>query len=216
MKYAKVRAILIVIILLDLWLVLGEYPVLNNRPRISLTDSNGRINSLADIRSVDDLYIGPEPETLLVDSYMEQDGDIIVYGDGVLIIDDAELALRGILWQQDNGKVIVRNGAYLNVFQEYLSQFPHFMNDNSYFEAENCTIYAHTVYRTFLYDSSTYIARRVYFPFWNFRQCFDQSTLIMENANMVGDFLIRDSCYVEMNRCDTLLPWFCAALPVSP
>ena len=154
------------------------------------------------------LYIGPGPDTFFVDTDYVQDGDIIIFGEGVLLVENAKLTLSGCLYQQDRGQAIFRNGAYLHVDQQYCSQYPQILRDSARFEATDATVYANTVYRTFLHGSSEYIARRTHFPFWNFRQLYDNSRLIMEDANMVGDLTINDSCQVSFVRCDTILPWF--------
>ncbi len=180
---------------------------LDHRPDFPLFDS-GDHSLLADIMTTADLVVGPAHDTLLIDSNYSQFGNLIVIGNGTVIIDDAELCLYGVLWQQDSSTVIVRNDGYLHVMQEYLSQYPHNMEGDSRFEATDATVYANTTYRTFLNDNSTYIARRTHFPFWNFRECYDNSSLILEDANMVGDILVEDSCFVSFTRCDTILPWF--------
>ncbi len=164
------------------------------------------IESLLNKKGV--LSIGPGPDTFLVNTDYVQDGDIIISGDGVLLVDNAKLTLSGIMYAQNRGQAILKNGAYLHVEQQYLSQYPQFFYDSSRFEAVECTVYANTVYRTFLHNNSEYIAKRTYFPFWNFRQVYDNATLIMEDAGMVGDLTINDSCQISFLRCDTILPWF--------
>jgi len=180
----------------------------DNRPDFSIFAENENRTALSDITTMTDLIIGPDADTLLIDSDYSQFGNLIVIGDGTVIIDDAELSLYGSLWQQDNGTVIVRNSGYLHVMQAFLSQYPQYMCGNSRFVASDATVYANTTYRTFLHDNSVYIASRTHFPFWNFRECYDNSTLILEDANMVGDMLVEDSCYISLTRCDTILPWF--------
>ena len=155
-----------------------------------------------------DLWIGPDPDTFLIDTNYVQDGNIFIFGQGVFLVDNAKLTLSGHLYAQNHGQAIFRNGAYLHVNQVYLSQYPQILRDSARFEATNATVYANTVYRTLMYDNSEYVAKQTYFPYWNFRQLYDNSTLIMEDANMVGDLTINDSCQVSFLRCDTILPWF--------
>lgn len=58
-----------------------------------------------------------------------------------------------------------------------------------------------------LHEYSTYIAQRTHFSDWVFRKCFNHSTLIIEDANMVGDLLVDDSWNVSFLRCNIVLPW---------
>lgn len=158
-------------------------------------------------RGRDDLYIGPAAETLLIDTNYTQNGDIYIIGNGVLIVDNAQLTLYGHLYGQNKGQTLLRNNAYLYVPQQYLSQYPQVFCDSARFEAINSTVDANTCYRTLLYGSSEYIARHTVFPHWNFRQLFDNSKMIIEDANMVGDQTIDDSCQVFFINCDTVLLW---------
>ncbi|MFP4460321.1 MAG: T9SS type A sorting domain-containing protein [Candidatus Zixiibacteriota bacterium] len=155
-----------------------------------------------------DMIIGPSPDTLLIDSYYEIDGNLIIIGEAVVIIEGAELQLFGYLWQEGNSTIIIKDDGYLHVMQGYVSQYPHFMYDSSKFIVENSTVYANTVYRSFLNDHSLYFAENANFAFWNFRECYGKSRLIIHHSNMIGDVLIRDSSYVEFVDCDTILPWF--------
>ncbi|MBN2542138.1 T9SS type A sorting domain-containing protein [bacterium] len=182
--------------------------VLDDRPGISLIPASAREVRLEDLMESTYYIVGPGADTLFVDAFLQIEDHLIVMGDGVVIVEGAELKLYGSLWQQDNGKVIIRDGGYLHVMQVFVSQYPQYMQDNSYFEATDAIVYANTTFRTFLHDSSIYIARRTSFPFWNFRECYDMSTLILEDADIVGDLLVNDSCCVRMTRCDTILPWF--------
>ncbi|MCD4829964.1 MAG: T9SS type A sorting domain-containing protein [Candidatus Cloacimonetes bacterium] len=164
---------------------------------------------MSDSREI--LYIGPGADTTFIYSDYQQDGDIVVCGDGVLLVDGATLTLYGHLYQQDNGKVILQNGAYLHVPQLFNCQYLHALHDNATFEAIDSTVDGNVVYQIRQYDNSEYTALQTTFTHWNFRKLWDQSSLTLVDANMVGDLTINDSVEVEFTRCDTILPWFGAS-----
>lgn len=156
-------------------------------------------------------YIGPGADTLFVDSDLELEADVIVCGLGVLLVDHAKFTLSGHLDQYGDSKVILRNGACLYVPQLFNSHYLHRLQDRALFEAIDSTVDGKCVYQIRQYDDSRYVARQTVFPHWNFRKIWDNSTLILEDANMVGDMTINDSCDITFTRCDTILPWLGAA-----
>ncbi len=154
------------------------------------------------------MIIGPGHDTLSINADTTYIGDIVLTGKGVLIIDNAQLTLYGSMLGYDNSQVLMMNDAYLFVPQVHTSQYIQAFWDSSRFEAINSEIYANTVYRTFLFDNSSYICKHVEFPYWNFRQMYDNSKLHIEDARMVGDITINDACEAVFIDCDTILPWF--------
>ena len=155
------------------------------------------------------LYIGPELDTTFITTDYVQDDDIVIYGQGVLVVDNAMLTLSGTLLIQDEGKAIFRNNAYLHFEQYYVGQYYVWMLDDSQFEATDATIDANGVmHYAQLYDNCTYFASNTNFPDWTFRKVFNNSTLILEDVDHVGDMIVDDSCFVHFTRCDTLMPWF--------
>ncbi len=53
-----------------------------------------RENSFSD----GDIYVGPGSDTLYIDEDFIQDGNIIIYGDGVLLVDNAKLTIsQGVI-----------------------------------------------------------------------------------------------------------------------
>ncbi|MCD4848286.1 MAG: T9SS type A sorting domain-containing protein [Candidatus Aegiribacteria sp.] len=155
-----------------------------------------------------DIYIGPGQDTLLIDEDFTQDGNIIIYGDGVLIVDDAKLTISGHVWAQDQGKAVFRNNAWLHFNQFYVGQYYVFLIGSSEFEASDATVDANGVmHYAQLHDDCIYTAVRTDFPDWTFRKVFDRATLILEDVDHVGDIMVDDSCLVHFTSCDTLMPW---------
>ena len=157
----------------------------------------------------DVLYIGPGSDTFLIDTNYVQDGDIIIFGEGMLLVDNAELTLSGHLYGQNQGQAIFTNNAHLHFNQFYVGQYSLFLVDSARFEATDATVDANGIpfIRIELRNHSTYIAQRVHFLDWMYRKVYNQSTLILEDVDYVGDILVRDSCQVSFMRCDKLLPW---------
>ena len=159
-------------------------------------------------KSKSTLYIG-QNDTVLINTDTTQNGDIIIYDNGVLIVDNAKLTLSGHLYAQDEGQAIFRNNAHLHFNQFYVGQYSLFLVDSAKFEATDATVDANGIpfIRIELRNHSTYIAQKVNFLDWMYRKVYNQSTLILEDVDYVGDILVRDSCQVSFIRCDKLLPW---------
>ena len=157
----------------------------------------------------DVLYIGPQPDTFFICSDYVQNGDIVIFGQGILVVDSAKLTLSGHLYAQDEGQAFFRNDAHLHFNQFYVGQYFVWLVDNAKFEATDAIVDANGVmHYAQLHDRCTYIATNTYFPDWTFRKVFNTSTLILEDVNHVGDIMVDDSCYIHFTRCDTLMPWF--------
>ncbi|MCD4829965.1 MAG: T9SS type A sorting domain-containing protein [Candidatus Cloacimonetes bacterium] len=157
----------------------------------------------------DILYIGPGPDTTFITTDFTQDDDIVVFGQGTLVVDDAMLTLGGNLFLMDAGTAIFRNNAHLHFDQYYVGQYYVWMLDDSSFEATDATVDANGVmHYAQLHDNCSYFASNTYFPDWTFRKVFNSSSLILEDVDHVGDIMVDDSCFVHLTCCDTLMPWF--------
>jgi hypothetical protein len=174
------------------------------RDRISLEREDLYFSDNRDI-----LYIGPGADTTFITSNYVQDDDIVIFGQGVLIVDNAMLTLAGQLYIMNEGKAIFRNNAHLHFDQYYVGQYYLWMLDDSWFEATDATVDANGVmHYAQLHNNSTYFASNTYFPDWVFRKVFNTSSLILEDIDHVGDIMVDDSCFVHFTCCDTLMPWF--------
>ncbi len=156
----------------------------------------------------DILYIGPGADTFFIYTDYVQDGDIMILGEGVLIVDGARLDISGSIGAFGHGTAIFRNGAHLHFNQFYVGQYYVWLTDTTRFEATDAEVDANGVMHfAQLHENCTYIARNTAFPDWTFRKVFDKSTLILEDVYHVGDLMVDDSCFVHLIRCDTLMPW---------
>jgi len=160
--------------------------------------------------STSDLIIGLGIDTVVIDTNHVQIGSIFVVFDGVLIVEDgATLELYGHIGASGNGKVIIRDSAYLHIMQYWVGQFNLYMFGNSSFEITDATLDANGVMHYIeIYDSTHYVAKRTHFPDWTFRKLFDRSSMVLEDIGHVGDFMVGDSSDIRLLRCDTLMPWF--------
>lgn len=148
-------------------------------------------------------------DTMTISHDTTLDCNLLVTGEGLLnITSGAKLTLIGALYEMEYGQVVLNNG-YLYVPQEYNSQYPHIMYGNSRFEAtNNSTVFANTVYRTIMYDNTEFFSAGTDYPFWCFRQFFDNAEFKISGSDIIGDFTINDSCRLSICDCDTMLPWF--------
>ena len=188
----------------------GKFDVHNRNVLYHSFGSDDIKNSkkLPDSFSEGDLYVGAH-DTILIDADTTINNNIILYQNGVVIVDNADLILSGSIYAVDSGSFILRNQAYLRFNQFFINQYGLHLLNHAVFDAEDATIDGNgvPVNEIELYDSSKYIARNVIFNDWSFRKLFDHSTLILEDVDYVGDMLVKHSCHVSMTRCALLLPW---------
>ena len=157
------------------------------------------------------LIIGPGNDTVSVSSDSLWNGNIVIIGDGVLLVDNAMFTVAGQLFIKGDGKADFRNGAHLHFPQSYVGQYYVILREGGTFEATDATVEANgTMHYAQMHDSSTYIAKRTAFPDWTFRKVFDSASVILEDVDHVGDIIVTDSCYIHFTRCDTLMPWLAA------
>lgn len=119
------------------------------------------------------------------------------------------LTLSGHLIATNQGQIIIRNNAYLKLNQLYLNHSLIWLQDSFSFIATDVTIDGNQlpINDINLFDHSLYSAKNTYFTDWCFRKIHDNSSLIIENVNFVGDMLVRDSCTVYIKRSTYMLPW---------
>jgi hypothetical protein len=180
-----------------------NYPV--NYSHINDIDYKIDIEKIKKSKST--LFIG-QNDTVLINTDTTQNGDIMIYDNGVLIIDSAQLTLSGHLYAQDNGQIKIINNAHLHFYQFYVGQYYLWLIDSAKFEASDATVDANGVmHYVQIFNNSVYIAENTNFPDWTFRKIFNNSSLILEDVYHVGDIVVTDSCFVHLTRCDTLMPW---------
>lgn len=156
-----------------------------------------------------DLVVGPGVDTLRITQATAQRGNIFVLGQGVLIVDAAELSVAGHLAAAGNGTILARNGARIHFDQQYVAQYYVHLTDDARFEATDATVDCNgSIHFVNVLRNSTYVARRTAFPDWTFRTIRNKAHVVLEDIRHVGDFLVNDSCDIRLVRCDTLMPWF--------
>ena len=221
MNMKKTKTILVIIAILNASLIFAQFPQkqINNaifgitgnkvKPKNSIKFNNDKTDKYLSLgKSCKFIHqIGPAADTLLITSDTAIYETIETIGAGVLIVNNAILQLYGHLDQYDSSKVFIQNGATLHFPQIHNGQYIHRLQDNSYFKASNSTINTNNVQQIWQYDHSEYISKQTSFTNWNFRKIWDNSILYLEDADMVGDLTINDSCNLTFVRCETILPW---------
>ena len=135
------RLILIILLILSMCAFAADYPD-NKSPWEDIRASNSLyINHTSPIeqrtgisffepipresvfscRSTTDLLFGID--TLVIDTNHTQYGNVIVFNDGVLIVDSATLTMHGSVIGSGNGVIIFRNGARLHFEQHYIGEY---------------------------------------------------------------------------------------------
>ena len=110
----------------------GVRPTLGNEAARTISAGRSRISGFGfDDRSDDvriapaasDIVVGPCIDTLRITRTTVQRGNIFVLGQGVLIVDAAELSVAGHLEAAGSGTILVHNGAQIHFDQQYVAQY---------------------------------------------------------------------------------------------
>ncbi len=155
-----------------------------------------------------DVVVGDTPaETLVISGPWTQDGDIIVLGDGVLIISDAELTMRGNIYGLEQATVLVGNSK-INFEQEYIYQYSIFMTGASSFRMDRCTLAANGYpYNFAIFDSADVAIDSVQYNDFTTYVLFGGPTLDKRHVDLAGEFVVMDSARCTFVDIDTILIW---------
>jgi hypothetical protein len=157
---------------------------------------------------LEDLVVGDTPaETLVISGPWSQDGDIIVLGDGVLIMSDAELTMRGNIYALEQATLLASNSS-LDFDQEYIYQYSILMTGASSFHMNGCTVGANGYpYNFAIVDSANVCIDSVQYKDFTTYALFGGPTLDKRHVNLAGEFVVMDSARCTFVDIDTILIW---------
>jgi hypothetical protein len=155
-----------------------------------------------------DVVVGDVPaETLLITGTWSQDGDIIVLGDGVLIVCDAELTMRGNIYAVEQATVVASNSS-IDFDQEYIYQYSIVTVGASSFRMDGCTLGANGYpYNFAAMDSADVTVDSVCYKDFTTYALFGGPTLEKRHVNLAGEFVVMDSAQCTFVDVDTILIW---------
>jgi hypothetical protein len=135
-----------------------------------------------------DVIVGDAPaETLVITGPCDQDGDIIVLGDGVLIVSDAELTMRGNIYGLERATILISDSE-IDFEQEYIYQYSMVSMGASSFRMGGCTLGANGYpYNFAVLDSADVAIDSVQYKDFTTYALFGGPTLDKRHVNLAGD-----------------------------
>ncbi|HEX7319506.1 MAG TPA: hypothetical protein VF399_04005 [bacterium] len=156
-----------------------------------------------------DIVVGDVPgETLLISGYFYNNGNILIIGDGVLLLDQADFNLDGTIYIMNHG-VMRADSSTLSFIQHYIYHRGLNIGDSA-----KCAIY----------DCETHFSgypMGVWIGYWgeivmsNVHN-YDWITAVVSNngkadlddVDITGEWLYGDQCYASFRRVNNFLSWF--------
>jgi len=157
-----------------------------------------------------DLVIGDTPaETLSVTGYYYNQGNIIIVGDGVLEVKNADFNLDGDILIAGCGKAVF-DSSDINIIQHYIYEHVLFVSDSA------CCSITNSETSFSGYQLSVSIAlhgeinmRNVTNQDWITAGVqHDASATLIDIEGFTGEWLFLDDCYAEFKGVDYLLTWY--------
>jgi hypothetical protein len=157
-----------------------------------------------------DLVIGDTPaETLSVTGYFYYEGNIIIVGDGVLEVKNADFNLDGDIIIAGHGQAILDSSDF-NIIQHYIYEHVIFVSDSA-----SCSITnSETSFSGYQLSVSIALDGEI-----NMRNVTNQdwitagvqntaSATLRDIKGYSGEWLFLDDCYAEFKHADYLLTWY--------
>lgn len=182
--------------------------------KTSTTDFITVIEKLKEFKSENllkkaDIIIGDTPgETLRITGSYQIDGNIILINDGVLIVKNANLTLKGSILGNNNSEVLI-DSSYIFFPQVHIYQYGIFLYDSSYFEMKNTEIFGNFMPLNFGLTGNT-IVNMIKNNFDNAfftTVLFGASELTLNGGNLPGEYIMMDSSKAHFKNIDSLLLW---------
>jgi len=156
-----------------------------------------------------DIIIGDTPgETLRITGSYQVDGNIILINDGVLIVKNASLTLKGSILGNNNSEVLI-DSSYIHFPQIHIYQYGIFLYDSSYFEMKNTEIFGNFMPLNFGLTGNVIVNMtgnnfdNAFFT----TVLFGASELTLNKGNLPGEYIMMDSSKAHFKNIDSLLLW---------
>lgn len=157
-----------------------------------------------------DMVIGDTPaETLSVTGYFYNEGNIVIMGDGVLEVKNADFNLDGDIIIAGYGQAIF-DSSDINIVQHYIYQHVIFVTDSAYCSITN----SETSFSGYQLSVSVAFDGEI-----NMRNVTNQdwitagvqhtaSATLRDIKGYTGEWLFLGDCYAEFKRVDYLFTWY--------
>lgn len=174
--------------------------LLNN---ISLFDSNELRTAVNDT-----VYVGDVPgDTLVITGTYFNNGPVLVFNDGVLIMESATATILGDIYVFQDGKLSINNST-LNMPQQYFYQRGMIVANQGDVFINNSTLdfsgLSHSL--TVVHDGS-FVMNNVNNIGFTTAGGYQNALIAIDSTNLAGEYIMQDTATFQFSNCNTLLLW---------
>ncbi|MEO0185771.1 MAG: hypothetical protein ABIL20_08255, partial [candidate division WOR-3 bacterium] len=156
-----------------------------------------------------DIIIGDTPaETLFINGYFYNAGNIIIINDGVLKMKNADFHLDGNISVLNHGKLYA-DSSVLRFLQDYIYQYGIGLYDSAQFYLTNST----TNYNGYPFGFSAMSFAKVEIENvvnhdWTTAMVNGRADVYLNNVDITGEWLFDGNCIARFNNVDNFLSWY--------
>ncbi|MBK9422978.1 MAG: T9SS type A sorting domain-containing protein [Bacteroidetes bacterium] len=156
----------------------------------------------------DTVYVGDVPDdTLVITGTYFNNGPVLVFNDGVLIMESATATILGDIYVFQDGKLSVNNST-LNMPQQYFYQRGIIVANQGDVFINNSTLdfsgLSHSL--TVVHDGS-FVMNNVNNIGFTTAGGYNHAQIAIDSTNLAGEFIMQDNASFQFSNCNTLLLW---------
>jgi hypothetical protein len=156
----------------------------------------------------DTVFVGEVPnDTLVINGNWTNNGPILVFSDGVLIFQNANVTIVGNMYVFQGGKVFA-DSSTLFFPQQYFYQRSLVVADSGNAQFNNCTFnyggYSHNLVAA---GSATLTMNNVFNNDWTTAGAQGNATITINGTNLGGEYILSDHANFNFTNVNTLLLW---------
>ena len=157
----------------------------------------------------DSLVIGDTPgETLFVSGAYNIPMDIYIIGDGVMLVRNADLSIKGNIMVLNKG-IFDCDSSDVHFLQDYIYEFGMVVADSSELIMKNSiTTFNRFPIGLVTLGNAHLLWENLDNKDWTTASVFGSSVDSLVNVSIAGEWLLSDQCYTSFKDTDTLLVWY--------
>ena len=183
------------------WKVLKSLPAVYSK--LEKMDTQSARSQLTDT-----IFVGDVPgDTLFITGNFVNNGPVLVFNDGVLIIESANVTLLGDVYVFQNGRMLVSNSV-VAIPQQYFYQRGMIVANDGYLEVQNSTLdFSGLSHSLGLAHNASVVMNNVINLGFTTAAGNGQASIEIDSTNLAGEYIMQDSCTYQFSNANTLLLW---------
>lgn len=185
----------------------GVYEVMKSLPAV-LSGLETFDTKAARMQLTDTIFVGDVPgDTLIINGNFTNNGPVLVFNDGVLIIESANVTLLGDVYVFQNGRMLVSNSV-LALPQQYFYQRGMIVANDGYLEVQNSTLdFSGLSHSLGLAHNAAVVMNNVTNIGFTTAAANGNASIEIDSTNLAGEYIMQDSCTYSFSNANTLLLW---------